>query len=214
MPAVVNDLLAAAALEDAGSVSWGTRLRASYAGVYLVALDASPDRCATISEAPISKGRVAELLRVRPELRLDGSRPTVAMLFERLAACWLPDETVLYIGLAGTSLQRRVGQYYTTPLGARRPHAGGWFLKTLSNLDELTVHYAAAVDPAVAERELLEAFIDGVGGASCNGLRDRACPYPFANLVGPTGVRKAHGITGAREPRSSPKVVGPPTGAA
>lgn len=202
MPATVSELLAASGLEHAGGVRWGTRPRASYVGVYLVALDASPDRCAsTISEAPISKERVAELLGVRPELRLDGSRPTVATLFGRLAAYWLPDETVLYIGLAGTSLQRRVGQYYTTPLGARRPHAGGWFLKVLSNLDELTVHYAAAVDPAAAERELLQAFIDGVNGAGCYELQDPTCPYPFANLVGPTGVRKAHGITGARAPR-------------
>jgi hypothetical protein len=215
MPATVNDLLAAAGLQPGGSVRWGTPLPASRPGIYLVALDASPDtRTATLAEAPISAARVAELLRVRPELRLDRSRPTVGALTERLAGCWLPDETVLYIGLAGTSLERRVSQYYATPLGARRPHAGGWFLKTLSNLDELTVHYAAAVDPAAAERELLKAFIDGVDGASCDGLHGPACPYPFANLIGPTGVRKAHGITGAREPRSSPEPVSRPSGAA
>jgi hypothetical protein len=202
MPATVTDLFAAAGLEHAGSVRWGTRLRASHPGVYLVALDSSPDTyIATLAEAPISTVRVAELLRVRPELRLDGSRPTVVALVQRLAGCWLPDETVLYIGLAGTSLQRRVGQYYTTPLGARRPHAGGWFLKTLSNLDELTVHYAAAVDPATAERDLLQEFVDGVDSAGCDELHDATCPYPFANLVGPTGVRKAHGISGARAPR-------------
>jgi hypothetical protein len=202
MPATVTDLLSAAELERTGSVRWGTPLTASYPGVYLVALEESPDTCRpTLAEAPINDERVNELLRVRPELRLDGARPTLGTLCERLAACWLPDETVLYIGRAGTSLQRRIGQYYTTPLGARRPHAGGWFLKTLTNLDELTVHYAAAVDPAAAERELLKAFIGGVDGASCDGLHDPTCPYPFANLVGPTGVRKAHGITGAREPR-------------
>jgi hypothetical protein len=202
MPATVADLLAASGLEHSGSVRWGTRLRASYPGIYLVSLDPSPDTCtATLAEAPISTARVAELLRVRPELRLDGSRPTVAALSERLAGCWLPDETVLYIGLAGTSLQRRVGQYYTTPLGARRPHAGGWFLKTLSNLDELTVHYAAAVDTAAAERELVEWFIEGVDSAGYDELHDPTCPYPFANLVGRAGVRKTHGITGAREPR-------------
>jgi hypothetical protein len=202
MPATVNDLLAASGLEHAASVPWGVRLRASYPGVYIVALDASPNRCAaTLAAAPISKERVAELLRVRPELRLDGSRPTGATLSERLAACWLRDETVLYVGLAGTNLQRRVGQYHTTPLGARRPHAGGWFLKTLSDLDEVTVHYAPAVDPVTAERALLQAFVEGVDGAGCAALHDPTCPYPFANLVGPSGVRKAHGITGAREPR-------------
>jgi hypothetical protein len=167
-----------------------------------VTLDEAPDTCtATLAKAPINDERVAELLRVRPELRLDGSRPTVDALRERLAGCWLPDETVLYIGLAGTSLQRRVRQYYTTPLGARRPHAGGWFLKVLSNLDELTVHYATTADPAAAERELLQTFVDSIDGAEGDKLHDPVCPYPFANLVGPDGVRKAHGITGAREPR-------------
>ena len=128
MPATATDLLAAAELEPADSVPWGTRLTASYPGVYLVALDKSPDTCrATLADAPISDERVNELLHVRPELRLDGARPTVGTLSKRLAACWLPDETVLYIGLAGTSLQRRVGQYYTTPLSARavRTQVGG-----------------------------------------------------------------------------------------
>ena len=202
MPVAVTELLMAVGLELVGSVRWGSRVPAPFPGVYLVALDAAPDTCtATLAEAPINDQRVAELLRVRPELRLDGSRPTVAALGKRLAGCWLPDETVLYIGLAGTSLQRRVGQYYTTPLGARRPHAGGWFLKTLSNLDELAIHYATAADPAAAERDLLKAFIESIDGAAGNGLHDSSCPYPFANLVGPSGVRKAHGITGARAPR-------------
>lgn len=108
---------------------------------------------------------------------------------------------MLYIGLAGTSVGRRVSQYYSTRLGARSPHAGGWFLKTLSNLDDLNVHYATAVDPAAAERRLLQAFVDGVDDAGRDELHDPACPYPLANLVGPTRVRKAHGITGARAPR-------------
>lgn len=32
-------------------------------------------------------------------------------------------------------------------LGARSPHAGGWFMKTLSVLGELHVHYATCSDP-------------------------------------------------------------------
>lgn len=49
-------------------------------------------------------------------------------------------------------------QYYNTPLGARKPHAGGWPLKTLENLDELCVHYAACVSVDVAERTMLGPF--------------------------------------------------------
>jgi hypothetical protein len=202
MPSTINRLLATAGLERAGSVRWRMPLTASYPGVYLVTLDDSPSTCDDVLErAPISEARVAELLRARPALRLDASRPSGAILAERLAASWLPNETVLYIGLAGTSVGRRVSQYYSTPLGARSPHAGGWFLKTLSNLDDLTVHYAAAPDPALAERTLLQAFVDGVDDIARKGLHDPVCLYPFANLVGPTGVRKAHGITGACAPR-------------
>lgn len=51
---------------------------------------------------------------------------------DRLATFWLPDEVVLYIGLAGASVRKRVRQYYRTPLGDKRPHAGGWWLKTLT----------------------------------------------------------------------------------
>lgn len=69
----------------------------------------------------------------------------------RFRAFWPGDEVVAYIGLAGTSLRKRVGRYYRTPLGARRPHAGGWWLKTLTVLDDLWVHYAATHDGGVAE---------------------------------------------------------------
>jgi hypothetical protein len=128
MPSTVIGLLTAAGLEYGGSVLWGTRAPASYPGVYIVALDESPITCdAVLGRAPLSEAAVAELLAARPELRLEASRPTVAMLADRLAGSWLPDETVLYIGLAGTSVGRRVGQYYSTPLGARSPHSGGWF---------------------------------------------------------------------------------------
>jgi hypothetical protein len=202
MAATVNDLLAAAGLRHGGSTRWGLRLTASIPGVYLVTLDQSSNTAsAGLAQAPIDEARVADLLRVRPELRVDGDRPTVKVLAERLAGSWLPEETVLYIGMAGTSLANRVSQYYSTRLGARRPHSGGWFLKTLSNLESLTVHYAAAANPAAAERDLMLAFAGGVNEAQRGRLHDSSCAYPFANLIGPTGLRKAHGITGAREPQ-------------
>jgi hypothetical protein len=103
-------------------------------------------------------GAIEELLRKRPELRLDGERPSVEALAARIAQFWLADETVLYVGLAGTSLGTRVNQYYKTPLGARRPHAGGYFLKVLANLNDLKVHFAACDDPDQAEDSMLATF--------------------------------------------------------
>src|SRR5437879_2359420 len=79
----------------------------------------------------------------------------------RVASFWLPDEVILYVGKA-TSLSTRVRQYYSTPLGARSPHAGGHFLKTLSILGELTVHFATTVEPGPTEDAALSFFCSRV----------------------------------------------------
>ncbi|MCY7288361.1 MAG: hypothetical protein LH624_08960 [Cryobacterium sp.] len=142
------------------------------------------------------------MLTTRPELRLDSARPTVEQLAARLASMWMPDETVLYIGLAGTSLSTRVTAYYRTPLGARSPHAGGWPLKTLSLLPRLYVHFAAAPAPAEEEDRLASAFVGGVDAEAAACTVDPGLPLPFANLRSPRGRAKRHGITGAREPRA------------
>ena len=103
----------------------------------------------------------------------------------------------MYIGKA-TELSSRVGSYYTTPLGAAKPHAGGWFLKTLDDMGRLFVHFAACGDPPGQEAEMLGAFIGAVGERTRRALHDPARPFPFANLEWPAGNRKAHGIRGAR----------------
>jgi hypothetical protein len=141
---------------------------------------------------------VGELLAVRRELTLDGARPSAGALAERIASFWLPDETIVYIGLARTSLRTRVRDYYKTPLGARRPHAGGWFIKSLANVNELLVHFAPADDTRAAENAMLGSFCSRVSEATLAALRDPAHPFPFANLERPAGVRKAHGLRGVR----------------
>ncbi|WP_081288327.1 hypothetical protein [Mycobacterium asiaticum] len=169
-------------------------------GVYLVAIAEAPDNLATEPVCPVSAAAVQQLLDARPELLLDGRRPTADALADRLASMWLADETVLYIGLAGTSVARRVRQYYKTALGARKPHAGGWPLKTLANLDQLWVHYAPCASVDAAERAMLDTFVSGVSAPARAAVRDPDLPLPFANLTVPRGARKRHGISGAREP--------------
>lgn len=171
-------------------------------GVYVVSLAESPDAVVTQTICPLSTTAAQELLDARPELLLYGQRPSRDQLAERIASMWLPDETIVYVGLAGTSVAKRVRQYYNTPLGARKPHAGGWPLKTLANLDQLCVHYAACVSVDVAERTMLEAFLVGVSPSARAAACDPELPLPFANLTVPRGARKRHGITGAREARA------------
>jgi hypothetical protein len=202
MASSVSSLFRAAGLKRGGVVKWSSAIPLDTPGVYVVALDEDPDSTdASVVEAPISDDALDELLSARQELRVDGRRPTSAELRDRIAGFWLADETVLYVGLASQSVRARVRAYYRTPLGARSPHAGGWFIKTLAGLSSCFVHWAAADDPASAEDLMLRTFCSHVSDASRTLLHDPDRPFPFANLEWPPGTRKAHGITGAKAPR-------------
>lgn len=200
MPSTVAELFDAAGLAHVQTVRWGTPVRLDEPGAYIVARVEDVSTPASVRGPNIALGAVRELLAVRPELRLDGARPSADALATRLASFWLPDEGVVYIGLAGTSVRSRLGAYYRTPLGARRPHSGGWFLKTLADLDALHVHVARASNPTAAEDDMLRRFCWEVSPSTRHSLPDPDHPFPFANLEWPRGTRKHHGITGAREP--------------
>lgn len=204
MPSTVSSIFGVAGLKPETVVRWGEPVPERRSGVYVVSLADDPRLSQSpLTEAPISLPAVEHLLAVRPELMVDAARPTPLSLASRIASFWFPDETVLYIGRAGTTarpraLGARIREYYTTPLGARRPHSGGWFLKTLENLGELFVHYAQAQDPEGAESEMTREYCRGVSESTLGVIRDPDRPLPFANLEWPKGVRKNHGITGAR----------------
>lgn len=215
MPTSFVELLNAAGLEAGGVVRWGSPVLCTDPGVYAVSMDPDPSSVAsTLDAAPISQRAIDDLLTLRPELTVDGKRPTPSELAARLARFWLPDEALLYIGLAGTSLVDRVNAYYKTPLGARSPHAGGWFLKTLDPELPRWVHWAKSTRPNDSEHAMLKHFCAGVSKASLRQLLDPDRPFPFANLEWPPGVRKRHGIAGARASRSAAPATPPPPRAA
>jgi hypothetical protein len=213
VPSPVGKIFAAASVAPTGFVCWSTRVPPPTTridtGVYVVALTDELDsleRAAPV--CPLSKGALVELLDARGELTLDGARPDAERLGERLASFFYPDEVVIYIGSAGprkrikvSALSDRVAEYYSTPLGARSPHAGGWPLKTLSNLSDLYVHYAYCGDVLTRERLMLKTFADGLSVETRSALHKATAVMPFANLRDADGVRKAHGIKGARAPR-------------
>lgn len=191
--------MAAAQAAPAGVVRWGQTVPETGPGVYVAALTEQVESGAGfLAVAPLSTPALETWLEARPELQLDGKRPTVAELAARIASFWLPDEVILYIGLAGSSLQSRVRQYFQTPLGARRPHAGGHFLKTLANLGDLYIHWAPTNDPNRAEGAMLAAFCSAVSETARIQLFDPKHPFPFANLEWPAGTRKRHGLTGTK----------------
>lgn len=182
MPFSAVELLREARIDPAGPVTWGARVPCRVPGVYVIE---TPD---PLDAAPLDPDAIAAWIERVPSLRVDGVRPSVAVLAERLASFWMPNEPVVYVGLAGTSVTRRIGQFYRTPLGNPRPHAGGHWLKTLSGLETFRVWWAETGDPATAEDALLKAFALRHGGGLV---------LPFANRQTAGGVKKPHGITGS-----------------
>jgi transcription elongation factor GreA len=185
------ELLRSVGLMADGPVHWGNPVRVGGPGVYVVEL------AAPVKTAPIDHQLVGHWIERVPGLTLDSARPTARELAVRLGEFWLPDETVVYIGMTNLSIGGRVGAFVKTPLGDRRPHAGGHWLKTLTVLPELLVWWAPTSAPEEYEDALLSAFAKAVSAAAKKALRDDSVVLPFANLQTATDERKQHGIRGS-----------------
>lgn len=185
------ELLRSVGLLADGPATWGTPVRSNRPGVYLVELPAPP------ALAPIDIAAVGRWIERVATLTLDGKRPTGRELAARLHGFWLPDQPVLYIGMSTASVGGRVAQFVRTPLGDRKPHAGGHWLKALTGLDRLRVWWAETDAPEEYEDALMAAFAAAVPAEVAARLHDPAVILPFANLQTADGARKDHGIRGA-----------------
>lgn len=200
-PMGAAELLRSVGLMADGPVRWGRPVPSAGPGVYIVEW---PE---PLESAPVELTLVGKWLERLPAMRLDGERPTSREVAARLHGFWLPNQTIVYIGMTMASIGGRVGAYYRTPLGDRKPHAGGHWLKTLRGLDRARVWWAQTSAAEEYEDALFSAFAEDVDASpeAAPRLADRTVILPFANLQTATGARKAHGITGAIEP--APPVV-------
>jgi len=125
------------------------------------------------------------------------------VLAARLAAFWLPGQRVLYIGRTAKSLGPRVAAMLATPLGDRRPHPDGNWLRTLLRPALLRIWWAETTAPEEYQDGLAMLFAESVDLASAPGLPDTSIILPWANLDAVTGERKATGIEGALLPEAT-----------
>ena len=189
MPTTIAEAFDAVDLVRESVVRWKKPTTYNLGGVYIISLTESLNTFdGKLIEAPLAAVEFQRWRDACPELTLDGKPPSDQQLMDRIRRFWIPDEVILYIGLAGKSLSRRLDQYYGTQIGAPGPHSGGYFLKLLSNLDQLWVHYAPCRDFKSAEYEMLRRFRDHVSQDSRRGLQDPVHPFPFANLEWPPGT--------------------------
>lgn len=193
----VGDLFEKSGLHPAGVVNWGDQVPLDRPGVYMVA--STPDISDAVGRSGIYQPDLTALESLRticPSVTVDDAPATSEQLADRIGAFWISPSAVLYVGLAGTSVRKRINEYCRTQIGRRAPHAGGWWLKTLDNLDELFVHYAATETPKSAEARLLETFAAEVQPSVRRALHDSERIAPFANVRVQDGTLKRHGMAG------------------
>ncbi len=187
------DLIRDVGLMADGPVRWGKPTLARGPGIYLVEL-ALP-----LATAPIELTKVGKWLERVPALRLDSTEPTSKALAARLAAFWLTDATVLYVGASTASVGARIGSLTSHVLGDRRPHADGNWLHGLRGLESLRVWWASTR----ATEEALDAIFDAFAARHSGVVEARpkgSLLLPWANTRRPTGERQPHGITASLVP--------------
>lgn len=202
-PSGAAQLLRSVGLLADGPGRWGHPVAAQGPGVFVVELRGA------LPTAPVDVARVGKWIERVETLRLEGARPTSRALAARIAAFWLPSQTVVYIGTSEVSVARRTAAMARTELGDRRPYAGGHWLATLRTLEGVRTWWSATTATEEYEDALFDAFAASVSEDERAGLPDRDVVLPFANLRR-GGLRKATGLTGSllAEPDVAPA---PPT---
>ena len=193
MPTTVRALFASVGLSAHGPVKFGEPADSQNSGVYVVS-DVSHAGETMDREPRIDLGRLAEW-RKRASLmtiKATGERPTVGDLAHVVQSWWLPDEPVLYIGRTEQPLSKRTHDFSKTPIGARRPHRGGFWLHALSQ--PLHVFWSETNSPTAIEERLLAAFANSASPSSIARLPNEQFVMPWANLEWPKGRHKPHGL--------------------
>lgn len=202
MPSTVAQLMKAVGVQPAGVVGLFDVAPLLRSGVYVVALAKGPHELTeALDSFPVSADGIRKWLARQPELRLDGRRPTPDALADRLAAFWLPDEVVLYVGRASDDGWVRYAfddfQEAVLRVDAPHPAASAHWLTAVDMfvLDYVKVHFAPADDPEAAYATMLRRFGRAVSPEARELLYDPSRPVPYANLRTASGVRKRHGLS-------------------
>jgi hypothetical protein len=197
MPIEPVALFRAVGLTPDGPARWGAPIRATGPGVFVVEWPAPLER------APVDISAVGTWLARVPTLLVDGERPTGKGLAARLAAGWLPGETIVYVGSARL-LAKRLEAQVRTPLGDARPNPSGQWLKALRGFDAARVWWAATDAAEEYEDALLEAFAGAIPASAAAALPDASLVLPFGNRRRPGGTPRADGVTGSTAEPAAP----------
>lgn len=183
MPIAPQQILTSIGLSHSGTVRWGDPIPHMQAGVYVVSTCNDASVCEGWSIAPFDTALVDEWIVRVPAMRLGGAVPDAPAIVRHLSSFWHAAECIVYIGKA-TSLRGRLQQFNSHKLGSLSPHKGGHWLKALSRINDLWIHYActpSGVDPRLFEVAALDAFQANLIAGSTSFSSNPVGAIPFAN---------------------------------
>lgn len=203
MPISVNELLQKVNLRVTGKVKWGNVVDCQEKGIYLISTSSNPESNENkINEAPISREKLMKWIAVSGNMTIDNRVADLESLNNRLQKYWLPDENILYIGQTSKqTLHARIQQFYNHELGRRKPHSGGEWIKTLSNINELCIYFVTSDSSKEVEEKLLHEFMKVSSSKMVGDIQVQSLGLPFANkecICEGKRLRKNHGFGNAR----------------
>lgn len=149
------------------TVGWNQKPTIDGPGVYAVSIARDPaGHGRLLRHAPIDEAQVECWLAVAKERGRPFAKDlSLTEFVAQLQRCWIPTESVLYIGMTRRTLKDRIEELFRHKIGRRSPHAGGQRIKTLLNMKALFVHMSRTDNPEAKEIELLSAFHSAVRDA-------------------------------------------------
>jgi hypothetical protein len=193
----VDQLFKSFNLKYRGPIKWGNKLDANFNGVYVISL-AKSGKTKTPHKSPlkICETTYANWISEAKNLNIQNVPVTdIKQVESYLEKFWKTDQNILYIGESTSKtnpIQKRVNQFYIHKVGQKGPHSGGYWLKLISQLENVNIYYAECSNPREVEFKLLMKFVELQTGKSFYDLTNFSNCFPFANLK--VDVLKSHEI--------------------
>ena len=196
MAVTVEEIFNKVGIKEFDTLKWGEIKKHSIPnkpGIYVIALPHEKQ------ELEVDKKVIEDWMKKSENLSVGGEADTPSALIKELKSHWKPNATILYIGQTSTSvkgLKKRLIDFYRHKPGNSGSHSGGYWIKLLSDLDNLHVHYAACDNSYEKEFKMLMYFAMKLAKKeSILDIEGLGKYLPFANLT--ADIDKEHRIKGA-----------------
>ncbi len=174
-------------------VSWGGKIDCQLGGVYAISTSNNPNQNVKCLEHPEFDLRAIEAWqRSSPGLNFENVVDQSPESFaQELGKFWISQTSIAYIG-QGNNLGTRISQFYRHKIGKTSPHAGGQWIKTLKNLNQLHIFYSPCDNYKETEFKMLIYFAECITGMPYWEIENIPKYLPFGNLE--VNLRKEHPI--------------------